>query len=156
PWTRVGGPAEPGPVAGGPRLELDWTERGVVVCGDGTADPAAATALAALAGWPLLAEPSSGARHGPAALGAYEDLLDCAEFSPGHRPAVVVSAGGAGLTRGQLALLRGLSSGSGDGRRHVVLAQGPGRWSDPARSATDVAGQVGLRGAPAGPVTGWL
>jgi 2-succinyl-5-enolpyruvyl-6-hydroxy-3-cyclohexene-1-carboxylate synthase len=150
PWSRIGADRTGAevPAAGAGRLELDWTERGVVVCGDGTADPAAAAALAAQAGWPLLAEPSSGARHGPAALGAYEYLLDCAEFSAGHRPDIVVSAGRAGLTRGQLALLRGPGDPAA-GRRHVVLTQGPGRWSDPARSATDVAGQIGLRGAAA-------
>jgi len=155
PWTRIGAgrvSGESGPAGGAAVLELDWTERGVVVCGDAAADPARAAALAALAGWPLLAEPSSGARHGPAALGAYEYLLDSAEFSTGHQPDIVVSAGRAGLTRGQVALLRG----HGDGRRHVVLTQGPGRWSDPARSATDVAGQIRLRGAPADPATGWL
>ena len=160
PWTRVSadrGLADTGG-SGRPGLELDWTERGVVVCGDGTADPAGAVALAAQAGWPLLAEPSSGARHGPAALGAYQYLLDCAEFMAEHRPAVIVSAGRAGLTRGQLALLRGPAGPAGPaaGWRHVVLTQGPGRWSDPARSATAVADRVVLRGAPADPATGWF
>jgi 2-succinyl-5-enolpyruvyl-6-hydroxy-3-cyclohexene-1-carboxylate synthase len=169
PWTRVSAnsgladSAEPGG-SNRPGLELDWSDRGVVVCGDGTADPAAANALAAQAGWPLLAEPSSGARHGPTALGAYQYLLDCAEFMAEHQPAVVVSAGRPGLTRGQLALLRGLGGPAGAGGparpgagwRHVVLAQGPGRWSDPARSATAVADRVVLRGAPAEPATTWL
>ncbi len=63
PWTRV--------VASGavddsqPALDLDWTERGLVVAGDGAADPAGVVGLAEAAGWPLLAEPSSGARRGP-------------------------------------------------------------------------------------------
>jgi 2-succinyl-5-enolpyruvyl-6-hydroxy-3-cyclohexene-1-carboxylate synthase len=149
PWTRV----RPRAAAGGPGLELDWTERGVVVCGDGTADPAGAAELAEAAGWPLLAEPSSGARQGPAALGGYQYLLDCAEFMAGHQPDVIVSAGRAGLSRGQLALLR--AAGAGPGGRHIVLAQGPGRWSDPARSATAVADRVVLRGAPARPRTAW-
>jgi 2-succinyl-5-enolpyruvyl-6-hydroxy-3-cyclohexene-1-carboxylate synthase len=151
PWTRTF--TDRGDA--GPALELDWTERGVVICGDGTADPAAAVALAERAGWPLLAEPSSGARHGPMALGAYQYQLDCAEFMAAHRPDVIVSAGRAGLTRGQLALLRGPAAGG----RHVVLAQGPGRWSDPARSATDVAGRVVLRGGPGRadrPPSAWL
>jgi 2-succinyl-5-enolpyruvyl-6-hydroxy-3-cyclohexene-1-carboxylate synthase len=145
PWTELPARSDPGPAR-----ELDWTERGVVVCGDGTADPAAAAALAESAGWPLLAEPSSGARHGAVALGAYQYLLDCAEFMAEHRPDVIVSAGRAGLTRGQQALLRD------PGEQHVVLSQGPGRWSDPARSATAVAGRVVLRGTPAGHQSGWL
>src|SRR5262249_2808171 len=49
PWTVIGA-APPPPV-----LELPWTERGVVICGDGAADPAALLRLAAEAGWPVLA-----------------------------------------------------------------------------------------------------
>jgi 2-succinyl-5-enolpyruvyl-6-hydroxy-3-cyclohexene-1-carboxylate synthase len=145
PWTRVSAGSDTGLALG-----LDWTERGVVVCGDGTADPGAAVALAEAAGWPLLAEPSSGARHGAVALGRYQYLLDCAEFMAAHGPDVIVSAGRAGLTRGQQVLLRSR------GGQHVVLSQGPGRWSDPARSATAVAGRVSLRGAPGGHLSGWL
>jgi 2-succinyl-5-enolpyruvyl-6-hydroxy-3-cyclohexene-1-carboxylate synthase len=149
PWTRAAVAAAR--VAGLPELELDWTERGVVVVGDGAADPAGAVRLAADAGWPLLAEPSSGARQGPVALGSYQFLLDCAPFTSVHQPDVIVSAGRAGLTRGQLALLRRGAA------RHVVLAQGAGRWSDPARTATDVAGRVTLRGLPAAPdPSAWL
>lgn len=149
PWTRVAGAGEP--AAGLPPFELDWTERGLVVAGDGTADPGALVELAEQAGWPLLAEPSSGARHGLTALTAYQYLLESEDFVSGQRPDVIVSAGRPGLSRGQLALLRAA------GRRgpHLVLLQGPGRWSDPARTATDIAGQVMLRGAPGG-ATSWL
>jgi 2-succinyl-5-enolpyruvyl-6-hydroxy-3-cyclohexene-1-carboxylate synthase len=143
PWTRSPAAADAAAAADAlPELELDWTERGVVVVGDGALDPAAAVRLAVDAGWPLLAEPSSGARQGPVALGSYEFLLDCVAFTDAHPPDVIVSAGRPGLTRGQLALLRRAPA------RHVVLAQGPGRWSDPARTATDVTGRVGLRGVP--------
>ncbi|MCY7372447.1 MAG: 2-succinyl-5-enolpyruvyl-6-hydroxy-3-cyclohexene-1-carboxylic-acid synthase, partial [Spirochaetaceae bacterium] len=54
------------PIAGGPRT--------VVVAGDRAA-PGVRT-LAQAAGWPLLAEPSSGARAGPNALGTYRLWLD--------------------------------------------------------------------------------
>jgi 2-succinyl-5-enolpyruvyl-6-hydroxy-3-cyclohexene-1-carboxylate synthase len=143
PWTRVAATA--GMASGQPELEFDWTERGVVVVGDGAVDPASAVRLAAEAGWPLLAEPSSGARQGPAALSAYEFLLDSAEFTSAHEPDVIVSAGRPGLTRGQLGLLRRGAA------RHVVLAQAPDRWLDPARTATDVAGRLILRRVPTAP-----
>jgi 2-succinyl-5-enolpyruvyl-6-hydroxy-3-cyclohexene-1-carboxylate synthase len=148
PWTRVAGSdREPA----GPSLELDWAERGLVIAGDGMADPGALVRLAEQASWPLLAEPSSGARHGSTALIAYQYLLESAEFLGEWQPDVIVSGGRPGLSRGQLALLRA----AGQRGPHVVLLQGPGRWADPARTATDVAGRVLLRGAPGG-ATGWL
>ena len=94
------------------------------------------------AGWPLLAEPSSGARQGPAALSSYPYLLDAPGFARTHQPDLIISAGRPGLSRGQLALLRAA------GARHIVLSQGPGHWSDPARTASQVAASVEVRGAP--------
>ena len=156
PWTQFAG--QQGDAERVPALTLDWTERGVVVAGDGTADPSALAALAAQAGWPLLAEPSSGARQGLVALSSYPYLLDSPAFSGGHQPDLIISAGRPGLSRGQLALLRTAGADGVDaGRRHVVLSQGPGRWSDPARTASEVAARVVVRGAPrqAGQ-SGWL
>ena len=159
PWTRVaaGAPAvEP--------LELPWTERGVVVCGDGDYDAGALVDFAERAGWPVLAEPSSGARRGPSALTGYQYLLASPRFMAEHRPEVVIAAGRPGLTRPQSALL-GLARGgaiepeSGAAAplvRHVVIASGPGLWADPQRAATDVATAVGLTGAPAAPSGRWL
>jgi 2-succinyl-5-enolpyruvyl-6-hydroxy-3-cyclohexene-1-carboxylate synthase len=153
-WTRFAAQAE-----------LARDERGLVVCGDGDYDPAPLLDLAAGAGWPVLAEPSSNARRGPLALSAYQHLLADAGFMAAHQPDVIVSAGRPGLSRGQLALLRTGGTARGGGTvRHLVLAQGPGRWSDPARSATDVAAAVRLRdvateraGQDAGPAAaGWL
>ena len=167
PWTRVGGSAAAEP------LDLPWAERGVVVCGDGVYDAAPLIELAERAGWPVLAEPSSGARRGPNALTGYQYLLAAPDFMAAHRPAVIVSAGRPGLSRPQSALV-GLarsggsravsplasSSGSGAGGdvpvRHVVIEQGPGRWADPQRAATDVAAAVRLKGLPDDPPDGWL
>ena len=145
PWTRIGGAAAAEP------LELPWTERGLVVCGDGDYDAVPLLELAERAGWPVLAEPSSGARRGPNALAGYQYLLASGEFMAAHRPEVIVSAGRPGLTRPQSALLA--RARSGDPVRHVVVAQGPGRWADPQRAATDVASGVRLTGIPGNRVT---
>jgi 2-succinyl-5-enolpyruvyl-6-hydroxy-3-cyclohexene-1-carboxylate synthase len=166
PWTRIGGAA-----AVAAPLELPWAERGVVVCGDGDYDAAALVSLAEQAGWPVLAEPSSGARRGPNALTGYQYLLASPEFMAAHRPTVIVSAGRPGLTRPQSRLLRlardeapaasGPASAESVGTqaagaetaeaplvRHIVIAPGPGMWADPQRAATDVAAAVRLTGAP--------
>ena len=137
-------------------LELPWTERGVVVCGDGDYDALALVELAGQAGWPVLAEPSSGARRGPGALSSYQYLLATPEFIREHQPDLIVSAGRPGLSRAQLAFLK-----DGMAPRHVVVAQGPGRWADPQRAATDVAsalrvtGTRGGAGSPGGWMEGW-
>jgi 2-succinyl-5-enolpyruvyl-6-hydroxy-3-cyclohexene-1-carboxylate synthase len=144
PWTRF---EPPSPATG--QLKLPWTERGVVVCGDGDYDAAALLKLAERAGWPVLAEPSSGARRGPNALPTYQYLLATPEFMDAHQPDVLVSAGRPGLSRPQSALLAGPVS------RHVVIRQGPGRWADPQRTATDVATDLRLSGAP-DRATSWL
>jgi 2-succinyl-5-enolpyruvyl-6-hydroxy-3-cyclohexene-1-carboxylate synthase len=150
-WTRLAGETSPGQPGA---LELPWTERGVLLAGDGAVQAGPLAALAEAAGWPVLAEPSSGGRRGAAALTAYQYLLDDPTFTAAHRPDLVISAGRPGLSRGQLGFLR---QAAGHGARHVVLTQGPGRWADPARSATDVAARVRLAGGPPpGPATDWL
>jgi 2-succinyl-5-enolpyruvyl-6-hydroxy-3-cyclohexene-1-carboxylate synthase len=147
PWTHF---ADRG--TAGDELELPWTERGALVCGDGDYDALALVELAERAGWPVLAEPSSGARRGPNALSAYQYLLATPEFVHAYRPDVLVSAGRPGLSRSQLAFL-----GPGAASRHVVIAPGPGRWADPQRAATDVASGIRLTGTPASPgASAWL
>ena len=129
----------------------------MVVCGDGDYDALALVELAERAGWPVLAEPSSGGRRGPNALSAYQYLLATPEFVRAHQPDLIVSAGRPGLSRAQTALLGavgGRPGGSGSARRHVVVAQGPGRWADPQRAATDVAPALRLTGIP-GVRPGW-
>jgi 2-succinyl-5-enolpyruvyl-6-hydroxy-3-cyclohexene-1-carboxylate synthase len=150
PWTRVS-EARPHPEP----LELPWAERGVVVCGDGDYDADALVELAERAGWPVLAEPSSGARRGPNALAGYQYLLAAAGFTAAHRPEVVVSAGRPGLSRPQSALL-GLARAGTPPVRHVVVGPGPGTWADPQRAATDAAASVRLTGVPARVPGRWL
>ena len=122
----------------------------MVVCGDGDYDATALTELAGAAGWPVLAEPSSGARRGPNALSAYQYVLATPEFMAAHAPDLIVSA--ARAFPPAVGLLGGGSAG-----RQVVIAQGPGRWADPQRAATDVAAAVRLTAAPGRQDSGrWL
>jgi 2-succinyl-5-enolpyruvyl-6-hydroxy-3-cyclohexene-1-carboxylate synthase len=151
PWLSFGGARDAAPLA------VPWTERGLVVCGDGAADPEGLCALAEAAGWPVLAEPSSGARRGASALSSYEHLLRVPEFMAGHRPDLIISAGRPGLTRQQTQLYR-LAAGPSPAR-HIVVAGQPGRWDDPSRTASDVAPAVRLASGPgpgAGPGGAWL
>jgi 2-succinyl-5-enolpyruvyl-6-hydroxy-3-cyclohexene-1-carboxylate synthase len=147
PWTTFSYPAVPEP------LELPWSERGVLVCGDGDYDAPALVALAERAGWPVLAEPSSGARRGPNALSAYQYLLASPGFVADHRPDLIVSAGRPGLSRAQSAFL---AASTALGVRHVVVGQGPDRWADPQRAATDVAASIRLAGEPPRASGSWL
>jgi 2-succinyl-5-enolpyruvyl-6-hydroxy-3-cyclohexene-1-carboxylate synthase len=123
----------------------------VVVAGDGAGPVARRVAEAN--GWPLLAEPSSGARGGPNAVPAYRLLLD--EETLGGAVRRVVVLGRPTLSRPVQALL-----GRGDVESLVVAPSGAD-WVDAPRAATQVATEVPpalLAGTgPAGPAEeAWL
>ncbi|WP_139123237.1 2-succinyl-5-enolpyruvyl-6-hydroxy-3-cyclohexene-1-carboxylic-acid synthase, partial [Cellulosimicrobium cellulans] len=102
--------------------------RTVVVAGDG-AGPVA-RALAEARGWPLLAEPSSGALGGPQAVTAHPLVLGVAELVDDVEAVVVL--GRPTLSRPVQRLL---------GRPDVavtVVAPGAGPWPDAARNASTV------------------
>jgi 2-succinyl-5-enolpyruvyl-6-hydroxy-3-cyclohexene-1-carboxylate synthase len=133
-WTRI------------ERLATDrisWLEAGprtVVVAGDGA--EAQARWLAETAGWPLLAEPTSGARSGPNALGPYRLLLDSGiDLVQGIQRVVVY--GWPTLSRPVSRLL------ARDDIEIVVVARRP-PWPDPAHRATRVAATVALEGTTDG------
>jgi 2-succinyl-5-enolpyruvyl-6-hydroxy-3-cyclohexene-1-carboxylate synthase len=70
--------------------------RTVIVAGRDERNPEAAARLAefaARAGMPLLADPLSGARSGPAAIAHYDLLLRDPAFAAAHRPQVVLRVG---------------------------------------------------------------
>ena len=108
-------------------------------------DPVAAGA-AAEAGWPVLAEPSSGARRGPDALSAYQYLLAAPGFLAAHQPGRHRHRRAAGPVPGSDRAAARVARPA----RHVVIAAQPGRWDDPARTATDVAPAVRLAPAAGG------
>jgi 2-succinyl-5-enolpyruvyl-6-hydroxy-3-cyclohexene-1-carboxylate synthase len=126
----------PVPLPRGPRT--------VVVAGDRAG--AAARQLAEAAGLPLLAEPSSGVRGGPNAIGPYRLLLDRPDLGGRIERAVVF--GHPTLSR-QLAGLLARSDVD-----VVVVCPGGRSWPDAARRATTVAAAVTMdRGRDA---DGWL
>ncbi|MGY4645473.1 2-succinyl-5-enolpyruvyl-6-hydroxy-3-cyclohexene-1-carboxylic-acid synthase [Cellulomonas sp. URHB0016] len=123
----------------------------VLVAGDG-AGPSARR-LAEANGWPLLAEPSSGARGGSHALSAYRLLLT--DHRLGGEVRRVVVAGRPTLSRPVQLLL-----GRAD-VEVVVLAPRGGDWPDAARNAADVLLEApprmrqGRMGAPEGWLASW-
>jgi 2-succinyl-5-enolpyruvyl-6-hydroxy-3-cyclohexene-1-carboxylate synthase len=111
-WPRRSGPA-----------------RGLLVAGWGAdLDPAAVDAFAAASGWPVLADPLSGARRGPAAISTYDGLVRAPRFAAAHRPSLVVRVGGAPTSKALTAWL--------DGPIPQVLVDPSGGWADPARVAS--------------------
>ena len=125
----------------------DLPGRTVVVLGDGPSGPAEqALRLAEARGWPVVAEPSSGAASSPALVPAAELVLAAPGFLDAHLPDRVLVVGRPTLSR---VLGRLVSAAPAD----VVGAAG--RWSDPARQAGRVLPGVPLPGS--GPVDDdWL
>jgi 2-succinyl-5-enolpyruvyl-6-hydroxy-3-cyclohexene-1-carboxylate synthase len=116
-------------------LHLPPTRRGVLVVGDGAANVRRYVAAAGMAGWPVLSEPTGGARYGDHAISAYHFLLGVPEFADARRPDVVVTLGRPGLSRPLLSWLKRADE-------HIVVASDLSRWPDPTRSATQVAQAV--------------
>ena len=122
----------------------------MIVAGrDERGDPAAVAAFAAAAGVPLLADPLSGARRGPAAVAHYDALLRDAAFAAAHAPDLVVRVGDLPTSKPLRQWLAAL-----DGARQVALDP-EGAWQDPAAVVADsFAFGVGsaLAAAPSSPV----
>ncbi len=102
--------------------------RGVIVAGAGAAGPGV-HALADRVGWPVLADPRSGARV-PArtTVAAFDAILRHPRFASDHRPDVVLRLGEPPASK---VLAQWLAA---SGARQVAV-QAPGRWIDPGRTA---------------------
>lgn len=133
-------------------VNVEAPARGVLLLGDGAPDPVAALRFAQQAGWPVIAEPTSGARYGEQALSSAAYLLQVPEFTARHCPDLVITAGKVSLSQGEqelgaLALIR-------SAKRHVVVDPSD-QWPDPVRSADEV---IPALGDPinAAPSPAWL
>jgi 2-succinyl-5-enolpyruvyl-6-hydroxy-3-cyclohexene-1-carboxylate synthase len=131
------------PLAPAPRLSAADTtlreivaaaRRGVVVAGrdERHAPPGerslgqAAASFAQAAGWPLLADPLSGARRGAAAVAHYDALLRDADFAASLAPDLVLRVGDLPVSKPLRAWLAGLD------RVPQVALDPEGAWQDPS------------------------
>ncbi len=108
--------------------------RGVVVAGrhERRSDLGAAAArFCEAAGWPLLADPLSGARRGPAAVAHYDALLRDQRFAREHEPDVVIRVGDLPVSKP----LRAWLASAGAARQIALDAEGA--WQDPASVLSD-------------------
>ncbi len=130
----VGGRAGDGPWLSRrrPAAPVAWSApaaRGVVVCGrvehgwSHVAD--AVAAFAGAAGWPVLADPLSGARRGAHAIAHYDALLRCPPFADAMRPEAVLRVGDLPTSKP----LRGWLAGLTDVPQ--VAMHPTGVWHDP-------------------------
>jgi 2-succinyl-5-enolpyruvyl-6-hydroxy-3-cyclohexene-1-carboxylate synthase len=140
-WTPSVMPGSPIGHVGEKAMEvLAPGSRTVVVAGDDAGPPA--RLLAERANWPLLAEPTSGARTGQNALRCYRLLLDA---DLGHSVERVVLYGHPTLSRPVMRLL---------GRADVIAVTHPSVWQErPYDVADTVLGGIDI-GAPDDPA--WL
>jgi 2-succinyl-5-enolpyruvyl-6-hydroxy-3-cyclohexene-1-carboxylate synthase len=116
------------------REMLAGARRGVLVAGRherATPLGRAAAAFCEAAGWPLLADPLSGARRGTAAVAHYDALLRDAAFAAAHRPDLVLRVGDLPVCKPLRSWLAGLES-----VRQVALDP-EGAWQDPASALSD-------------------
>jgi 2-succinyl-5-enolpyruvyl-6-hydroxy-3-cyclohexene-1-carboxylate synthase len=146
PWTDVQ-PLVSTASAAEPARELAQPpERGILVAGDGVTDPQQAVAFAEAAGWPIFAEPMSGARLGPNAITTYSQLLAIPDVLARYAPHLIVTVGKPGLARSLLELYPRVS--------HLVVDPNA-QWADPTRTAFRVV--AALPGLPrTGNSPGWL
>ncbi|HEY0774376.1 MAG TPA: 2-succinyl-5-enolpyruvyl-6-hydroxy-3-cyclohexene-1-carboxylic-acid synthase, partial [Nocardioidaceae bacterium] len=121
PWTERPDPAL------GQREPVSAQRRTVVVAGDDAGPPA--RILAERAGWPLLAEPSSGARTGANAIRTYRLLLGDDDLA--GRVEQVVVFGHPTLSRPVTRLLSRPDV-------EVVAVAGPSGWTDPGHRVSRV------------------
>src|SRR3954451_18023571 len=136
--------------------------RGVVVAGreEHTADlPAAIRAFGAAVGYPVLADPLSGARGGEAAIAHYDALLRDEAFAAAHRPDLVIRVGDLPTSKPLRAWLASLDATQ-------VAIDPDGAWQDPhagvdlslgldPASTLSALGHLGRPTPDAGWLAGW-
>ena len=134
PWVRhtPGAPADRAAPASATRAA---PARGLIVAGRAERDAAIGEAAARCAqrlGWPLLADPLSGARHGETAIATYDLLLRDPAFAAQVAPELVIRVGDLPTSKPLRAWLASLS-----GTEQLSLDP-DGAWQDPAAIVGEV------------------
>jgi 2-succinyl-5-enolpyruvyl-6-hydroxy-3-cyclohexene-1-carboxylate synthase len=130
PWVdRAPADGRPSPAALHRLMDaLEERPRGVLVCGRSERDPALALAVEGFAettGYPVLADPLSGARRAPTAVAHYDALLRDAAFAHREKPELVLRIGDLPTSKP----LRGWLAGAHEA---LDIAVDPERtWQDP-------------------------
>jgi 2-succinyl-5-enolpyruvyl-6-hydroxy-3-cyclohexene-1-carboxylate synthase len=109
-------------------------QRGVLVAGRHERDTQFADAAAtfcAAAGWPLVADPMSGARRGEAAIAHYDALLRVPKFVAEHTPEVVVRVGDLPVSKPLRSWLASLTDTT------QLTLDPEGAWQDPGGVLSD-------------------
>jgi len=116
--------------------ELRIRRKPIVVAGRAERDPRLAATVATFAeraGAPLLAEPTSGARRGPAAIAHYDALLRDPEWAAAHAPDLVLRIGDLPTSKPLRQWLAGLDA--------LQVAFDPdSAWQDPAGVVATIVG----------------
>jgi 2-succinyl-5-enolpyruvyl-6-hydroxy-3-cyclohexene-1-carboxylate synthase len=131
PWTAAPSAAPPRAASEAEALAgaVRDAPRGVLVAGWGAElDPEAVDRFGAASGWPVLADPLSGARRGAHAISAYDGLLRAPRFAAAHRPQLAVRVGGGPTSKALAGWL--------DESVPQVLVDPAGGWLDPGRTAS--------------------
>ncbi|HEY5046181.1 MAG TPA: 2-succinyl-5-enolpyruvyl-6-hydroxy-3-cyclohexene-1-carboxylic-acid synthase [Solirubrobacteraceae bacterium] len=118
---------------------VESVRRGLIVAGRHERDASTglgslgetAAAFAAAVGWPLLADPLSGARRGDAAIAHYDALLRDEAFAAGTRPDLVIRIGDLPVSKPLRTWLASL------GDTPQVALDPEGAWQDPASVLSD-------------------
>lgn len=112
--------------------ELLDADRGVIVAGAGSGDPAVVRALADATGWPILADPQSGCRQPVGrAVAAYDAILRHEPTAQRLRPDVVLRLGAPPASKV-------LGQWVAESRAVQVAVDPHGRWFDPDHAAAHV------------------
>jgi 2-succinyl-5-enolpyruvyl-6-hydroxy-3-cyclohexene-1-carboxylate synthase len=132
PWVRIvrGRPQVPDDAIAAMADRIARTPRGLLVVGDTRAAAGPIHALAAAAGWPIVAEPTAPARHGPHLVVHANGVLSAPAFLAAHRPDLIVTIGRPTVSAAVGRLL------AGDAPQVVVDPDGA--WLDPARTMAEL------------------